>query len=128
MVTLGKVTSLIGSVSNVVITGVSFQFLKLSDMMTEAAKKPVRTTHNQNARLKACVLDINASPCIEEFSKKFVNTSMFYLLKFTTQLISTMLNDMTFLTSLWHKLLIVCNQTHLQYSIFLVKINWTCFI
>ena len=98
-VTLGNVTSSIGRVSNVVITGVSFQFLKLSDMMTEAAKKPVRTTHNQNARLKACVLEINASPCIEEFSKKFVNTSMLYLPIFTTQLFLTVFDNVTFLTS-----------------------------
>ena len=100
-VTLGKVTSLIGSVSNVVITGVSFQFLKLSDMMTEAAEKPVKTTHTQKARLKACVLEINASPCIEEFSKKFVSTSMLYLTISKTFFCrySALFNDMTFLTS-----------------------------
>ena len=86
-VTLGKVTSSIGRVSNVVITGVSFQFLKLSDMRTAATEKPVNTTHTQNARLKACVLEIYASPWIEEFSKKFVNTSMLYLTIFTTTLL-----------------------------------------
>ena len=65
-VTLGNLIASIGRVSSVVENGVSFQFLKLSDMMTEAAEKPVKTTHTQKARLKACVLEINASPCIEE--------------------------------------------------------------